>query len=617
VAKHQRPAPKSKPVTANPLFPAVVALWFGAAFGGGTAALRTSLVEAFVLRTHIDLIVPAAAPPLGITARLLLALLMAALGTLVGAAIGRRLARPRFEVRERKRSARNNEAGPPRVHARDRHSEAPARKPISAHEEFGNEDALAEPVVAAGILASRRRALTVETEQPSFVPQELAPLPGGQPQILDLAGAELDQEEALAAPAPTAAQVTDLNAYADGGDSDDGTPLAVADDAGQAPLSAAPTLGDSFDDPAAERQVFAAQPVSDAAAGHGEEHPLSGRQVFGMAPVPPQHPDTRQIFGAPASDDLAPPEAVKSAGFQSSVFDAAPGTPLFAARTESPSAPLDAPRAALPGSAAAPEPLPSVTELGMTDLAVRLQESMKRRRAARAQTAATESLEVAAPRPATDMPVAVRLPAEPARVEAAPPIEPVVAAPAAPIRLPAALRPLSFDDFDDDDTDTLASLLPPRHIAMVPAQPPSRTTQPEPEPEPALMAEAGDGEDDRADEAPYASLLNVNPIHGRASFVRIEEPELAAAPVEPVVIFPGQAPRIALGNPVLSPLSEVAPVVSPENDDTASEFRRFDAPAGAGAGQPIAAAASSFDPEEAERSLRSALANLQRISGAA
>jgi hypothetical protein len=53
--------------------------------------------------------------------------------------------------------------------------------------------------------------------------------------------------------------------------------------------------------------VFAAQPVSDAAAGHGEEHPLSGRQVFGMAPVPPQHPDTRQIFGAPASDDLAPP----------------------------------------------------------------------------------------------------------------------------------------------------------------------------------------------------------------------------------------------------------------------------------------------------------------------
>ena len=71
---------KSKPISSHPLFPAVVALWFGALLGLGSLAIRPTLLEAVVLKTGLDLIIPAAAPPLGITARILIALFMASLG---------------------------------------------------------------------------------------------------------------------------------------------------------------------------------------------------------------------------------------------------------------------------------------------------------------------------------------------------------------------------------------------------------------------------------------------------------------------------------------------------------------------------------------------------------
>ena len=69
------------------------------------------------------------------------------------------------------------------------------------------------------------------------------------------------------------------------------------------------------------------------------------------------------------------------------------------------------------------------------------------------------------------------------------------------------------------------------------------------------------------------------------------------------MIFPGQSvPGLAA-----APVAETVP------------FRRFDSPASAGHSQPVATTPgdSLIDPAEAERSLRAALANLQRISGAA
>jgi len=76
-----------------------------------------------------------------------------------------------------------------------------------------------------------------------------------------------------------------------------------------------------------------------------------------------------------------------------------------------------------------------------------------------------------------------------------------------------------------------------------------------------------------------------------------------------VAIFPGQAPATA----ATSPLAPFA--ASPES----APFRRFDAPAAAGQGQPVAinSAPQAVEQGEAEQALRAALSNLQRMSGAA
>jgi hypothetical protein len=104
VAKPKRKANKSTPVTQHQLFPAVVALWFGALFGLGSLAVRPSLLEEFVVKSRIDLLVPVAAPPLGMTARMLVALALAAMGAMLGAFVARRIARPKQEARERNRT---------------------------------------------------------------------------------------------------------------------------------------------------------------------------------------------------------------------------------------------------------------------------------------------------------------------------------------------------------------------------------------------------------------------------------------------------------------------------------------------------------------------------------
>ena len=62
MAKQKRKQAPAKPITEHQLFPAVVALWFGALFGLGSLAVRPSLLESLVRSSRIDLIVPAAAP---------------------------------------------------------------------------------------------------------------------------------------------------------------------------------------------------------------------------------------------------------------------------------------------------------------------------------------------------------------------------------------------------------------------------------------------------------------------------------------------------------------------------------------------------------------------------
>jgi len=188
--------------------------------------------------------------------------------------------------------------------------------------------------------------------------------------------------------------------------------------------------------------------------------------------------------------------------------------------------------------------------------------------------------------------------AEPAAAEAEAEAEAEAAEPSVPTapvnRLPAALRPVGYDDVDEAD-DGLPGYIPPRHIGMTASANPL-----------ADMAEdeAGEADDDetRVLEEGYSSLLNLSrPAAPQPGFVRIEEPE--SDEIEPVVIFPGEEPRLA-GGPFANPAPVEQAPAQPASAKAPGEARLFDAPAKANA-------------EETERALRAALATLQRMSGAA
>ena len=507
--KH-KPA-KGKPISGHPLFPAVVALWFGALFGLGSLAIRPTLIEGVVLRSGIDLIVPAAAPPLGVTARILIALVMAALGAAIGAALAIRVARPKVVLRERKRTAANPgaaaEAEAALWNSRNVYTDGPVLRPLSADDD---QDATID---STGLLAGRRRALAVEQEERPFEPHDLAPLPGGEPQIFDISATQLA--------------------------------------------------------PGAE---------PDAVAGILATEALD----LGAFPAP------------------APVEPQPQPAFQAPLPDATPA-PLVEREVSASNTDLGHPT----------EPRAAPADLGMTDLARRLQESMARRRAARAKAA--EPSEPATP---AQEPDAVLPGAEPAFVPP-PPIFDIAAReaaalpdiPPAPIAMPVALRPVTFDHHDDEDHGDLAELMP-RHLAM-PTPSVEASAEPvedavaeaiiadqpilavEVEPETELEAELEAETQDAAEDA-FASLLTID--QSRQQFVRIEEAHEPVATIEPVVIFPGQ-----MASATVAPL------------------RPLDPPAAALSGAPVAAIpnAPSVDPNEAERALRLALANLQRISGAA
>jgi hypothetical protein len=556
-------------VTQHQLFPAVVALWFGALFGLGSLAVRPSLLEELVIKSRIDLLVPAAAPPLGMTARMLVALAMAVLGAMIGTAIAQRLARPRQKARERNRTSLSTRDEGASNGSVNRYADASTRNPGPATS--GSRDA-----AAPGVLAGRRRSLAIEHDESDFVLHDFAPLPGGPPQIFDIATAGLTD-----AP-PLQPAGTEMGSYAE--PTSTAAPASVALDW----TKAAPVLPPVAPIAAARLELTPAPPSLAARLAPDDQ-----RQVFGA--VPPAIPPVdrpRQIFGAPVTDDHVPKEFVESQGFRTSVFVTPEPSPLFPARFEAaPAAPEPAevsppdaiPQALAPTAEAAPDPaLPIPASLGIEDLSSRLAESMRRRRAARASGPAVEPVAAAAEVSQTVAHVGV-----PQTFESP---------------VPAGLRPLDLNGFEDDDSPEQDSLLPPRRIAFPVEVAPAAFAPP-------FAVPAGD-EPEVAEEN-YASLLGVtpSPASPRNPFVRVEEPKAEATEVEPVVIFPGQA------MPAANPFTASAAA----NTAEATPFRRFDAPASAGHGQPIAAhgAANAVPHEEAALALRSALANLQRMSGAA
>jgi len=159
----QRPA--RAPISAHPLFAAMVALWFAALLGLGSAVLPRHVVESLVGASGLPAFLPAAAPPLGLTARVLIAVAASGLGVLIGLVIARRIAAAQ-------RTGERATGGFASLFGR---RTKVVRPPLSIRDALGdNTPEAAEPAPHAG----RRRALAIVEEDLAFdetaVPGEVA-----------------------------------------------------------------------------------------------------------------------------------------------------------------------------------------------------------------------------------------------------------------------------------------------------------------------------------------------------------------------------------------------------------------------------------------------------------
>lgn len=170
------------PISQHPAFPAIVALWFAALLGIGSLVLPVTLFESLIVAAGLPAVIPAAEPPLGVAARILIALVGAGLGAVVGLFVARKVVAAQSAAR-------------------------PATRPISAHEELGAES-FDEPVedMRAAAIPGRRRALSITEESGPSTLLDYAPLPGADTQVM-VAPDRADE--------PAASDALDLAAFAD------------------------------------------------------------------------------------------------------------------------------------------------------------------------------------------------------------------------------------------------------------------------------------------------------------------------------------------------------------------------------------------------------------------
>lgn len=209
-------------VTAHPWFAAIVALWFAALLGLSSIAVAPDMLERIVAASGIGSFIAAAAPPLGQTARLLVALGLAGLGGALGLILGRTLAarakftrsgarevvhaaseepsgdeadtfgedEPGLGLRDRLARLTGQGDGPrdfadlPKLRARDRHPDAPGRKPLTPSDDLVADDGVAEHLPASD---EPLELDLVNAEAPVSPLYEADPAP-----IPALAGANLD-----------------------------------------------------------------------------------------------------------------------------------------------------------------------------------------------------------------------------------------------------------------------------------------------------------------------------------------------------------------------------------------------------------------------------------------
>lgn len=561
----QRKGGSHLPVSAHPVFPVIVALWFAALFGIGILVLPGILIERAVDATGLAAIVPSAAPPLGFSARLMLAAGAGMVGALGGLLIARKVV-----------AAQSSPRSAPRAGTFGRTADIPpAKRPIIATEELGEEGlgsaddsrdvdssdhSPAQPAQQP-LLPGRRRALSVTDDSgPSeFLFQ--VPLPGSSAEpAADIAvpdhAAQDDAAEAAQVQEhlpPDATEMTGQNQRPfDAPIAFPGFSLIGADD----PENPDNPQGTAPGEPGADH-LPAAGP---------EETPMPASETASARPFPPALPE-RQIFGEP----------------QGGQFAAIPALPADATLAELPISDLIARFAqAMQGQTAASGAPGTGNDIGLLDEPGAEPGIAE----ADADSGADQSAEQA-------VPFAFSRSQEAAPVEAA----------AAATGLPEALRPLDLAAFEENDEEDDDPFFDMGGIAFGAAErsfaPPTLSAASFAEPAPTAPAEDGDTGDNEG----YSSLLSMKaPLGGQREFIRIDEDDDTAGNAQPAqaVIFPGQA-----------------------GDRPDGTVRPFDAPASrpaSGGNNRMPAAMPSqraIDPVETERALRDALEKLQRMSGAA
>ena len=476
----------------------MVAIWFAALFGLGSLVLPSALPEHVITLTGADALIPAMGPPLGIKARVLIALAATVVGGIAGLALARRI------VAAQRSSRQSAVAVEPRLRSADRHPDAPVRRPISALEELGEDrlpefrpefhpelhDALAEELGdgwEGGLseTSGRRRGLAT-------LAQPMVDGPPDEPgeRWIEPAGDEIEPVE-------------------------QDPPEEVAEEAFAA--EDMPLEGGEWGDPA------------DSAADPDAEW-IEAEQGLDEQP---------EIAGPPAASSV--PEIAETA--------------------------LEADESGEDAAAWA-DPNPAIreaqlAELGVTDLVERLAYAIQIRQ--EHSVAVGESI------------LAKKAPARqrPAAPDREPPSDGAGDGSYAENPMPAALRPLEFDEQDDDygiETDLALSDLGLReHSSPEHWEPVGFGDLPAYQAEDFANESEADEDDDSASvEESYSSLLNLKMGAGRPA--QSEDPEglEASGDAEP-------------------PAQESAP------------------PAGT----------ASAEPDAADKALREALARLQRISGAA
>jgi hypothetical protein len=542
-----------QPVTSHPLFPVLVVLWFGALFGLASLAIRPALIERIVSAASIDHVIPMAAPPLGTTTRILIALAMTVLGCLIGMIVARRVAKPAAQSASvrRRRPAPADSALPVALVGGERQEET-------------DEDTVKEDEDEEAPVVRRRRQLAILPDETEAF-DDHAPVPGAT-QILSVAELELESFD----------QVDEV--WVRSSDSYD-----FAADGRTRNASTETFDHQAFDDPAPQPEnrleTFAQAPheiaADDLAAHEAAAEPTAADDSDEGAVLPRSNrlfeTYVRRVNAGVGSNDA---HAVAAPGFVSlPTMDeqdfAAPPPVAPEADTVADAGPEPAYANAAERIASAP-----LDTLSHVELLERLAITIARRRAEWAQAAERQA--VAEPKTEaqaeTSAPVVEKIEEldEPETTRFSPSAR--FAPPAAtPWQIPAALRPHWIEDEYAQD-DALPAYIPPRHIAMKPAVAPLASTEDEED----ILAEG------------YSSLLGVTKPAARQEFVRGDEPD-AAESAPPVFAFPGLQDQA-------KDQAQTAPA-SP---------RAFDAP------RP-----EEPTSDQTEQALRAALATLRRMSGAA